>query len=244
MFISPGRWLFVTCSPRSQVKCRLCAMTGGDVNSVAEGVSKKMAFTHHQKYIICDVPKEDGTGRELHAFVGGVDLTEGRWDNRRVRAMLFIGAIASVGSRPLDAGEEVFVCSILDTGVLTIVGVLTGAIYDFGPVLGFHHRLRSSDPSRASTRATITQSASTLPRSADPASLGTTSTVPSAVPRQSTWRRPSRSAGRSNATRPTLSTATVLALTARKPSKTRAAGARSSRAPLTPGWTNSIPLHK
>jgi phospholipase D1/2 len=43
-----------------------------------------MAFTHHQKFIIMDAPKVDGQGRELFAFIGGIDLTEGRWDNRQV----------------------------------------------------------------------------------------------------------------------------------------------------------------
>merc|ERR1719221_756021 len=42
-----------------------------------------MFFTHHQKFIIVDAPKEEGGGRELLAFVGGIDLTLGRWDNRQ-----------------------------------------------------------------------------------------------------------------------------------------------------------------
>lgn len=67
----------------TKVKSRLMAMTGGDVNTVLEGTSKKMAFTHHQKYIIMDTPRADGNGIELYAFVGGIDLTIGRWDNQK-----------------------------------------------------------------------------------------------------------------------------------------------------------------
>lgn len=39
-------------------------------------------FTHHQKSVIVDTPQMDHPKkRELLAFVGGVDLTYGRWDN-------------------------------------------------------------------------------------------------------------------------------------------------------------------
>jgi len=39
-------------------------------------------FTHHQKSVIVDTPRLDKPKkRELLAFVGGVDLTYGRWDN-------------------------------------------------------------------------------------------------------------------------------------------------------------------
>lgn len=58
-------------------------MIGGETNTLLEGQSKKMAFTHHQKFIIVDSPKENGEGRELLAFIGGIDLTEGRWDNQK-----------------------------------------------------------------------------------------------------------------------------------------------------------------
>ena len=60
------------------------SMVGGETNTVLQDQNKKMAFTHHQKFIIMDAPKVDGQGRELFAFIGGIDLTEGRWDNRQV----------------------------------------------------------------------------------------------------------------------------------------------------------------
>jgi len=53
------------------------------LQTLLEGQSKKMAFTHHQKFIIMDCPKENGEGKELLAFIGGIDLTEGRWDNQK-----------------------------------------------------------------------------------------------------------------------------------------------------------------
>ncbi|KAL7538619.1 hypothetical protein ACHAXR_008689 [Thalassiosira sp. AJA248-18] len=68
---------------KSKVIARFMNMTGGECNTMLEGQNKKMAFTHHQKYIIVDAPRADGEGRELFAFVGGIDLTEGRWDNRK-----------------------------------------------------------------------------------------------------------------------------------------------------------------
>ena len=71
----------------TQVNSRLFAMAGGETNTMLEGTTKKMSFTHHQKYIIMDTPKKNGEGRELFAFVGGIDLTEGRWDNQKVCAV-------------------------------------------------------------------------------------------------------------------------------------------------------------
>ena len=68
----------------TRVNSRFMHMVGGESNTVLEGQNKKMAFTHHQKFIIMDAPKVDGGGEELFAFIGGIDLTEGRWDNRQV----------------------------------------------------------------------------------------------------------------------------------------------------------------
>ena len=72
------------CFSGSRVKARFMSMVGGETNTVLQDQNKKMAFTHHQKFIIMDAPKVDGQGRELFAFIGGIDLTEGRWDNRQV----------------------------------------------------------------------------------------------------------------------------------------------------------------
>ena len=73
----------------AQVNARLMSMVGDESNSITQGVTKTISFTHHQKYIICDTPKPNGKGRELLAFIGGIDLTEGRWDNRQVGSLIF-----------------------------------------------------------------------------------------------------------------------------------------------------------
>ncbi len=67
----------------TKVDAAFTNMVGGETNTLLEGQSKKMAFTHHQKFIIMDCPKENGEGKELLAFIGGIDLTEGRWDNQK-----------------------------------------------------------------------------------------------------------------------------------------------------------------
>ena len=67
----------------TKVNAVFVPMVGGETNNILQGQGKKMAFTHHQKFIIVDSPTDDGEGRELLAFVGGIDLTKGRWDNRQ-----------------------------------------------------------------------------------------------------------------------------------------------------------------
>ena len=39
-----------------------------------------MSYSHHQKSIICDAPSNGDDPRRLISFVGGLDLTNGRWD--------------------------------------------------------------------------------------------------------------------------------------------------------------------
>ena len=38
------------------------------------------SYSHHQKSIICDAPSSGDSPRRLISFVGGLDLTNGRWD--------------------------------------------------------------------------------------------------------------------------------------------------------------------
>lgn len=67
----------------TNVNCKLAPMIGDNKNNVAQSLGKTAMFTHHQKLVILDAPCEDDPdSRELLAFVGGVDLTNGRWDNR------------------------------------------------------------------------------------------------------------------------------------------------------------------
>ena len=37
-------------------------------------------YTHHQKSVICDAEFEGGK-RQIIAFIGGLDITEGRYDS-------------------------------------------------------------------------------------------------------------------------------------------------------------------
>ena len=64
---------------RTKVTSKFVGMTGGDF-----GVGKNLAFTHHQKFIVMDYPKDGTNERELYGFIGGIDVTKGRWDNRKV----------------------------------------------------------------------------------------------------------------------------------------------------------------
>jgi phospholipase D1/2 len=68
----------------TKVTFRLAPMLGGKENILKEKLTKFVLFTHHQKIIVLDAKcKVDPYVREPLAFVGGVDLTDGRWDNRK-----------------------------------------------------------------------------------------------------------------------------------------------------------------
>ena len=64
---------------KTSVTYKLAPMLGDRTNSLAQKIGKFVMFTHHQKVIVCDVARDGG--REPLAFVGGIDLTDGRWDN-------------------------------------------------------------------------------------------------------------------------------------------------------------------
>ncbi|CAN6381807.1 unnamed protein product [Urochloa humidicola] len=68
----------------SGVHCTLCPRDPDDAASFAQGL-KTFAFSHHQKSVIVDVPgggsgSGDAGRRRIAAFVGGLDLTNGRYD--------------------------------------------------------------------------------------------------------------------------------------------------------------------
>jgi phospholipase D1/2 len=68
----------------TKVTSRFMCMAGGEL-----GLGKMMAFTHHQKFMVMDAPKGSPSfcnedERELLGFIGGIDVTKGRWDNRKV----------------------------------------------------------------------------------------------------------------------------------------------------------------
>ena len=70
------------CFHNTKVNFRLAPMMGDEKNNVYEKGGKFVMFTHHQKLVVVDTPQlQHPKKRELLAFVGGIDLTYGRWDN-------------------------------------------------------------------------------------------------------------------------------------------------------------------
>ena len=72
----------------TNVTCQLARKIGDDTNNLRQKFGQLM-FTHHQKTIILDASIDTineavkkVNDREMLAFVGGIDLTNGRWDHR------------------------------------------------------------------------------------------------------------------------------------------------------------------
>eukprot|EP01012_Entosiphon_sulcatum_P017982 TRINITY_DN2272_c0_g1_i2.p1 TRINITY_DN2272_c0_g1~~TRINITY_DN2272_c0_g1_i2.p1 ORF type:complete len:1003 (+),score=261.19 TRINITY_DN2272_c0_g1_i2:254-3262(+) len=75
---------------KTAVKCQLVMRHGngvgreGTLNCVSAGlgfVGSEALFTHHQKAVVCDAPSlQDPTKRRLIGFIGGLDITNGRFD--------------------------------------------------------------------------------------------------------------------------------------------------------------------
>ncbi|PUZ45525.1 hypothetical protein GQ55_8G230700 [Panicum hallii var. hallii] len=65
----------------SRVQCVPCPRSPDDAASFAQGL-KTFAFSHHQKSVVVDVKGGPGDGgrRRIACFVGGLDLTNGRYD--------------------------------------------------------------------------------------------------------------------------------------------------------------------
>ena len=61
-----------------QVKCRLCPRDSGQDESLVNWVKQGSMFTHHQKSVIMDANTPNGT--QLVAFMGGLDLCDGRYN--------------------------------------------------------------------------------------------------------------------------------------------------------------------
>lgn len=62
----------------SQVKCRLCPRDSGTDESLVAWIKLGSMFTHHQKSVIVDGQAEGESQRRLIAFMGGLDLCDGR----------------------------------------------------------------------------------------------------------------------------------------------------------------------
>ena len=69
---------------KTRVTCALAPRELGSVNELTDVLQNQFssgAYTHHQKSVICDAPSPfGGPRRRLVAFVGGLDLTGGRYD--------------------------------------------------------------------------------------------------------------------------------------------------------------------
>ena len=65
----------------TRVKCALAPreISVNELTDYTQNVFSSGAYTHHQKSIIADADNGGGA-RRLVAFVGGLDLTGGRWD--------------------------------------------------------------------------------------------------------------------------------------------------------------------
>jgi phospholipase D1/2 len=68
----------------TKVTCAVTPRELGDVKELTDVLQNQFssgAYTHHQKSVICDAPAcIPGGSRRLVAFVGGLDLTGGRYD--------------------------------------------------------------------------------------------------------------------------------------------------------------------
>ena len=60
-----------------------CVMVGrGRSDGVVLDILAGTVYTHHQKTVICDADyEEDGSKRQIVAFIGGLDITDGRYDS-------------------------------------------------------------------------------------------------------------------------------------------------------------------
>lgn len=68
------------------VQCQLVGRTGSAKagNSLLEAQTAATCFSHHQKTVMCDGdPLPGRAGRRVRAFVGGLDLTKGRYDTAK-----------------------------------------------------------------------------------------------------------------------------------------------------------------
>ena len=63
--------------PRMLVRKRANALGSTDV---IQNQIQNQFYTHHQKTIICDAACTDSTRLRIVAYLGGLDLTDGRWD--------------------------------------------------------------------------------------------------------------------------------------------------------------------
>ncbi|KAH1131564.1 hypothetical protein J1N35_002942 [Gossypium stocksii] len=64
-----------------EVHCVLCLRNPDNLHSIIQGIEISTMFTHHQKVVAVDGELLDGESkRRIVSFIGGIDLTDGRYD--------------------------------------------------------------------------------------------------------------------------------------------------------------------
>ncbi|KAK8482962.1 hypothetical protein V6N13_081296 [Hibiscus sabdariffa] len=65
----------------SKVHCVLCSRNPDNLHSIIQDIEISTMFTHHQKIVVVDGELSDGgPKRRIVSFIGGIDLTDGRYD--------------------------------------------------------------------------------------------------------------------------------------------------------------------
>ncbi|XP_077236735.1 phospholipase D alpha 1-like [Tasmannia lanceolata] len=68
----------------TKVKCFLCPRHPDSSLTTVQRVEIGVEFTHHQKTVTLDAPiSGDNSQRQIISFVGGIDITDGRYDNEK-----------------------------------------------------------------------------------------------------------------------------------------------------------------
>ena len=68
----------------TEVHCVLCPRNPDDGGSIVQDLQISTTFTHHQKIVVvdCAMPRGGSGNKRIVSFVGGIDLCDGRYDNK------------------------------------------------------------------------------------------------------------------------------------------------------------------
>ncbi|XP_022730216.1 phospholipase D alpha 1-like [Durio zibethinus] len=65
----------------TKVHCVLCPRNPDNMHSIVQDIEIATMFTHHQKIVVVDCESPNGESkRRIVSFIGGIDLTDGRYD--------------------------------------------------------------------------------------------------------------------------------------------------------------------
>lgn len=122
----------------TKVKFKLVPVLSDDQNTITQKLGKSGLFTHHQKFIILDAESQSGNGeREIMVFLGGLDITDGRFDNQQHSLFKTLGtihkgdaynkcvAIDTENYGPRQPWRDIH-CSLVGPGVMDVVENFTG----------------------------------------------------------------------------------------------------------------------